>query len=527
MFSTPINRLGDWNPQLMRELRGRLQRRNGLIVVATSLIVQTLILLSFSSQKCTSNVNNRCVEFVWEFDWLMIFRTLNWILPLSLFSIGVYLLISDWMKEQRRGTLNFIRLTPQSSQSILWGKMLGVPILVYLGLSLAVPLHWGAGIAAGVPLAWTISFYALMMVTCRLFYNLGLLNSCLTQASYQGLAASLVGVWLGSTFTGLLDWSFDWQNLVYKDLGDWSWFIWNLGHEPLLLTLWTLITISVSVYWVWQATNRMFRNPNGTLLSKQQSYWLVGGVQIWLLGLLWSLPHQSVARQEQLFGYLFGISLFSLFFLLGVIFAISPQRQALLDWARYGQSQRQHATVNNVPVSWQDWLWGEKSPSSVAIAVNLGITAIVWFPWLLLFPIGVDDKVKAIAGLLLCANLIGFYALLIQLMLIIRRKKPLIWAGSTLSLAIFVPLFILSVIQTEFTSGVQLPGLWLASVFGAPWIILAQTSAFTVLFSVLGQWAIIAGLMVQLTRQLKRVGESASKPLFANHNALPNSAKVR
>jgi hypothetical protein len=65
------------------------------------------------------------------------------------------------------------------------------------------------------------------------------------------------------------------------------------------------------------------------------------------------------------------------------------------------------------------------------------------------------------------------------------------------------------------------------SVFGAPWIILEQTSAFTVLFSVLGQWAIMAGLIVQLTRQLKRIGESASKPLFANPNALPNLSKVR
>jgi len=527
MFSTPINRLGDWNPQLMRELRGRLQRRNGLMVVAMSLILQTLILLSFSSQNCTKYVSNRCIEFVWEFDWLTIFRTLNWILPLSLFSIGVYLLISDWMQEHRRGTLNFIRLTPQSSQRILWGKMLGVPILVYLGLILAVPLHWGAGIAAGVPLGWIISFYALILVTCGLFYSLGLLNASLTQASYQGLAASLVGAWLGSSFLGLLDLYFDWQNLTYQDLGDWYWFIWHLSDEPWQLILWTLITIGTSAYWVWQATNRMFRNPHGTLLSKQQSYWLVGGVQIWLLGLFWSLPRQFLTNQGALFWCLFGISLFSLFVLLAVSFAISPQRQALLDWARYGQFQRDHITVNNMPVSLQDWLWSEKSPSSIAIALNLAITAIVWFPWLLLFPTGVDDKVKAIAGLLLCANLIGFYALLIQLMLIIRRKKPLIWAGSTLSLTIFVPLFILSVIQAEFTSGVQLPGLWLVSVFGVPWMILEQTSAFTVLFSVLGQWAIMAGLIWQLTRQLKRIGESASKPLFANPNALPNLSKVR
>lgn len=526
MFSTAVNRLGDWNPQLMREVRGRLQRRNGFMVVATSLMIQSLILLTFSSQNCTNRVNNRCVEFVWEFDWLTIFRILNWMLPLSLFSIGVYLLVSDWMQEHRRGTLNFIRLTPQSSQSILWGKMLGVPILVYLGLSLAVPLHWISGIAAGVPLTWIISFYALTLVICGLFYCIGLLNASLTQTSYQGLAVSLVGAWLGSFFLGFLDWYLNWQNMTYRNLGNWYWFIWNLGDEPWQLTLWTLITIGTSVYWFWQATNRMFRNPHGTLLSKPQSYGLVGGVQILLLGLFWSLPRQLLASKDALFWCLFGISLFSLFVLLAVSFAISPQRQSLLDWARYGQFQRDHATVNNMRVSWQDWLWGEKSPSSIAIALNLAITAMVWFPWFLLFPAGIDDKVKAIAGLLLCANLIGCYALLIQLMLIIRRKKPWIWAGITLSLAIFVPLLILFVIQVDSTSGVQLPGLWLVSVFGAPWMILEQTSVFTILFSLLGQWVIMTGLIMQLTRQLKRIGESASKPLFANQNALPHSSKV-
>lgn len=71
-----------------------------------------------------------------------------------------------------------------------------------------------------------------------------------------------------------------------------------------------------------------------------------------------------------------------------------------------------------------------------------------------------------------------------------------------------------------------MPGLWLVSVFGAPWIILEQTSVFTVLFSVLGQWVILTGLILQLTRQLKRVGESASKPLLANPNALPHSSKM-
>uniref|UniRef100_A0ACD5H1H9 Uncharacterized protein n=1 Tax=Desertifilum tharense IPPAS B-1220 TaxID=1781255 RepID=A0ACD5H1H9_9CYAN len=47
---------------------------------------------------------------------------------IALSGIGAYWLIDDLGKEERRGTLNFIRLSPQSAQSIFLGKLLGVPL---------------------------------------------------------------------------------------------------------------------------------------------------------------------------------------------------------------------------------------------------------------------------------------------------------------------------------------------------------------------------------------------------------------
>ena len=60
-------------------------------------------------------------------------------------------MINDLAKEEQRGTLNFIRLSPQTEQSILFGKMLGVPSLVYLFIILSIPLHLWSGIALEFP----------------------------------------------------------------------------------------------------------------------------------------------------------------------------------------------------------------------------------------------------------------------------------------------------------------------------------------------------------------------------------------
>jgi len=42
-----INQLGEWNPQLFREIKGRLVPRNILITVTISLVGQLLLLMSF------------------------------------------------------------------------------------------------------------------------------------------------------------------------------------------------------------------------------------------------------------------------------------------------------------------------------------------------------------------------------------------------------------------------------------------------------------------------------------------------
>lgn len=506
-----IEQVGDNNAQLFRELKGRLKLRNLLLAGGLSFAGQLLLVATFSDQKCSQYVDSvvsRCVVHYWEIDWLQIFQSLYWILSLILFAGGVYLLVGDLTQEQKRGTLNFIRLSPQSSHKIFLGKLFGVPVLVYLAILLAVPLHLVSAIAAGIPLGWVISLYALVLVGASCFFTAAMLNAMFTTVQYQAIVWSLVSVWFGSSYIGLIFSGFSWYKLTYKNWADWKWFFLPIGNSLALSTLWLFITIAVANYWIWQALNRRFNNPDGTLLSKKQSYWLVAMFQIWLLGLFWP-SIQDMASYESLTIGLFPVSIFTLVLLLLVGSIISPQRQSLIDWSRYrNQSQIKHPTLFGMPRLWQDLTFAEKSPSPIAIAINLGISTLIWLPFWLLAPTNVSAKLQVIAGLIISVNLIFIYALIIQLGLSMKSKKRGIFAGSQVSSVLLFPLLILAGLETKT------PFLWMFSVFGSAWVFMPSASAIAIAFTILGQWLVIAGLNFGLTKKLNYLGASDSKKLL-------------
>ncbi|HEY9607776.1 MAG TPA: ABC transporter permease, partial [Allocoleopsis sp.] len=191
-----LNQLVEWNPQLFRELKGQLKTQNLFVAVSTSLVCQLLLLL-LGSQR-----GGDCTD-TWYIQWEGVFKALNLILPCLLLTCGVYLLMSDLGKEEHRGTLNFIRLSPQSSQSILIGKMLGVPAVLYLGIVLAVPLHGVSALAADFPLGLLLEIYLLWGVGCGLFYSSAFLMTLLYGAkngiqalAWSGSLLSLLGAWV-------------------------------------------------------------------------------------------------------------------------------------------------------------------------------------------------------------------------------------------------------------------------------------------------------------------------------------------
>ncbi|MGI8501176.1 MAG: ABC transporter permease, partial [Hassallia sp.] len=187
MMLNLIDKLGDWNPQLLRELKGRLKIFNVAIALIISLLGQLVLFLfqfkdfpgenySLVGQYCrlsksyiqqqdtlyrqSSTLNtaisslnknkgfdkaslldlqtqfkstnaklqalskyfseNFCptdqldMQLWWRDHWEYIFLSLSVIFIFTLLVAGTYLLINNLATEERRGTLNFIRLSPQS-----------------------------------------------------------------------------------------------------------------------------------------------------------------------------------------------------------------------------------------------------------------------------------------------------------------------------------------------------------------------------------------------------------------------------
>ncbi|HEY9849301.1 MAG TPA: hypothetical protein V6D28_07570 [Leptolyngbyaceae cyanobacterium] len=561
-----IDTLGDWNPQILREIKGRVKSRNLLIAGVISLVGQFLLFIAFQSQLpveskyggtitnryCTGNedyYNHICLKdafdnFIinWPQWWIDLFLWMSVIGIFGLLVAGTYMLISDLAQEERRGTLNFIRLSPQSTQSILVGKIIGVPILLYAIAFLGIPLHLWAGISGHVPPLLICGFYAVLAASCIFFYSGSLLFG-LFSSGFSGFQP-----WLGSGLVMMFLWLTcakpimntpgDWLSLFspyvllpyltdasnvgdrywfsYLEMSNLQWFSLKLGVSIVSLLAFALANYALWTYWIWQSLQRRFPNPNKTILSKAQSYLLIACFETIGLGFAVQTPRWGNSSYHNTTNLSF-LLVFNLFLFLALISTLSPQRQDLVDWARY---RRQRVTDGKK--FWgssvvKDLVWAEKSPALVAIAINLIIASSILIPWVLLW----SDFAKMMAGIasvIISATLIMIYAVVAQLMLLTRTRKQMQWAAGAVTALIVLPPVICGVL---LLSPDKHPALWLFSPF--PWVAIENASATTVFMAFLTQLGAISLCSIQLSRQLKRAGESATKALFEGRNSLPAS----
>lgn len=550
--------VGDWNPQLMRELKGRLKSRNLLIASVISLVGQFLLFLLAQAQlpiaipNSLDNIQNKyctgtsdygdpkCLQdalgFVinWQLWWLELFLWLSMIGVFALLVAGTYLLISDLAHEERRSTLNFIRLSPQSPENILLGKLLGVPILLYLVAVLAVPLHLWAGLAAQISLMRILSFYGVLLAGCFFFYSAALLFSLVSTwlggfQAWLGSGVVLILLFLASLrplegFLGdllkLFSPSLILQYLIaatglnpvfsfsYLRVQDLQWFSLPLGVGTLSVASSLLLNYGLWTYWSWQALKRRFPNPSKTILSKRQSYLLVACFEVVLLGF-------AVAPKESDELLVFQILVvINLLLFLGLIVALTPGRQTLQDWARYRRQQAFSRSLwKRLLIS--DLIWGEKSPALVAIAINLAIASVILIPWILFSQ--ESDKLQVFLSLVISCNLTLIYAAITQLIMLMPLQKQF-WVIGTLGTVIGLPSVIVVFL---FSDPSKTSGLWLVTPFAG--FAIEYASATTVFLALLGQWSIVTLFTLQITRQLRKAGESASKTLFAADRGAKNS----
>ena len=497
MNAALLNRIGEWNPQLLREVKGRLKPAPVFLAIGAAVLLQGILILIASEYN----------SYDQDFHWPVIFYGLNWILPLTLLVCGVFLLTSDMAKETRQGTLNFIRLSPQKSQSILLGKLLGVPIAAYLFVALCLPLHFLAASQTYSTLS-IFAVYSLWMAGCAFFYTLALLfgtvgKSNVSEQARAGGASGITLMLVPYLLQGINS-TWDMYAAGAPEYFTLHWFTLPLASASVGYGL-TLTTGLVATYWIWCALNRSYQNPQGTRLSKVQSYLAIASLQFWFLGFAVPLEFRE---PEEASVMLFSISLLNLVVIITTAFAITPERQLSLDWARY-----RHQQIGKNRALIYDLLWGEKSPSILAISCNIATITLVWSAWAF-FRLPNPEKTWAILSLIISANLMLIYAAIVQLGMLNRSKKRMAIASASVFGSLLLPLVVLGALGlTPYLS----PALWISLVFGGSWFVLQstpQTLVLPVAFSLLSQLSLFALLNTTLTRTLKKVGESKTKALL-------------
>ncbi len=541
-----LDRVGDWNPQLARELKGRVKPKLVWLSVGLSLLGQFMLWIFFDSKlpivpenRDTQIYNDYCTgisknyrddlctfnsfgrfDIDWSAWWFDFAQTLSVILLIVLLVGGVYILVNNMAIEERKKTLNFIRLSPQSSQSILLGKILGVPGLIYLAIALVLPLHFWAALQSGSTVI-VVKYYILVAASCALFYTAALLF-----ASLGGNQA-----WLASGFTGFMAWPYVWLLVFILGIDSqyWydetSWFFISFSKNLVFTQGFVLGNCLLWTYWMWRALNRRFRNPNSTLITKGQSYWITACFELVLLGFfLEGFASDMIEKHyNSLQSNLYGTALLNLGFFFVLAASLFPTRQSLQDWARYkhlnradsnradSQHRRKHFSIAD------ELIWAEKSPAVIAIAINLAITALIWMPWFVIGSLHDFDTFSALTSSIFAANLIWIYLAIAQLILLSKARKRVIWAVSTILALNIVPPIVISLMLGTVN---EVSGLWIFSVFGGSFFALESAGFISVILSLFAQLSLIGWLSNQLTKILHKVGKSHSRALMKSQPVL-------
>lgn len=559
-----IDQMGDWNPQLFRELKGRLTLKSLGIVGVVSFLLQGLVYFSFigslpdvKTQRnpyCTGtslvnwgdgqtpySANDFCLKDVlgnviinWHLWWSEIFFTLSLAGFFILLLGGVYLLIQDLGKEEKIGTLNFVRLSPQSATAIATGKILGVPCLVYSFVAFALPLHFWAGFKGGIPVHLIGMFYGVIAACCLFFYSGAMLYAVVSQggaALKAWLATGGLFYVMGTSTMFVVHEHAHMRNLMdgimllnplhiltyltqatpvadklfwfrYDSLSDVTFFGVGLWHWAAIATVVHFVIYGIGTYWFAQAFKRKFHNHQTTLLSKKQSYILTALLTIFCLGFSVQVPLSTSGDHSAWILTFTSLAVCGVFYLLTLIAILSPAYQSIQDWSRY-----QHHSV-------KEWLFGERSPAFWAIIVNGGI-AFVPLAIAALWLMEAEYKVPFLLGLVLQLLTVALLAIIAQRLLLKKDKRRAITTSAFVFGGIFLPLIFLA-INTVNPTVTTVPWLWTI----IPMIATRDTTIWAVMATILGQTAAIALMHKAVQIRLKQMGSSELQQLLANSNSI-------
>jgi hypothetical protein len=394
MIDSTINSAGEWNAQLFRELKGRLNLKSFTLTLLGSFIAQVLMMMIFFirlpvdpnkgqsnlRQDYCFNINGDCkldklghIITNWPHWWTDILVAISWVVSTILVVGGLYFLANDLRREETRGTLNFVRLSPQSAANVFIGKLLGVPVLIYVAVASILPLQLVVG-SNGFGVINTLVFDGLWLAIAGLFYLGAMLVVAITPVMPIGI--TLFAWWLQSSVGMAMQFAIsstnsnDYFTARSHDTNP-TWFYTPVFSSVTNIMLFAIFSCGLIGCAMWQMLCRHYVNPNDTLIAKKQSYQLNAALQIWLLG--WAIP-LSISTPHITRDILTAISFVEMFFAFILISTIIPHRDVLQDWCRQTDLRLQKGFAH----WWPDLIWDDRSPAVVAVVINLGMAVAVW-----------------------------------------------------------------------------------------------------------------------------------------------------
>jgi hypothetical protein len=498
MLDNFIDRVGDWNPQLFRELRGRLTGTSIVLAIALSLLVQLCGAALFTSHN--GSLSDRLASG---------FTFLNWAIPTCLILGGVYTIAADLQREDKQGTLNFLRLTPQRAYSLFLGKMLGAPSLLYLGVAVTVPLHLLLGILSGASIFKLMAWYGGVLSIAYLFGTIAVLYTLLggKHAILLALIFTIPTYLILGGYSFFLFSIFDTPATTFGKQP--SWFgipIFTNAWAFSALIIGTLLTIS---YWFWVAIERKYINPLSTAFTKKQSYVANGQVQLYLLG--FALPilldnGSTIANDRSLLVtsfYTAGI----VWILLSIAF-ILPHRVSMQEWSASRQSLLSLDYRSwRQPEIIQDLRWHDRSPIVLAVLINLALAAVVWGLLGVIFIRDLIATFQFIVGILSVSLVVFLQSIYIVVSLgLSSRLKSNPFAMSILMS--YLPL-VLGGMFAIFSGG-QIVGTMFVMFTPFSWLAIGQLPIWLVGLITLGQLAMSISACKNLARKVTQLGNVLS-----------------
>ena len=529
-----VEAIGDWNPQLLRELKSRVNWRNSIVTGLLSIGLQASFLAYRSTllpidrvtddtvypQYCQIDLAFRCAADAlgnpiidWAQWWAHVAMGSGLIFVLMA-TVGAYFVAGSFRQERELGTLDFLRLVPRSSATVLVGKLLGVPVLVYLAAICALPLQLYAVCAADLStltlLTWDLAMVGLTIM-CYLSATLVTLRS----NALPILSAIVTFISSGVLVAISLRWYGKYDNFTLQ------WYGIRLDNQ--LQTFLVLIALTgLGCYWLYRAVERSYQQPNRPILSRTQSYLWSLTYHLFLLGfcVIHKLPDEyffkdtshsqftpRLAFDLSLNAYSGGTSSdgFSgnlppmfwsllLFWLLLTISLMLPNVRAMTEWAQEQDFK---------PDWWKTMLWDDRSPAILAALVNIGIAIAVWsIPISIAFPISRSSIFTYPLAAIVALIFTGIWSTIVHFRLFGRVSKYRLFLVGVASI------FILPVYIWETNARGKHFGEWFGlfpSTFGKMLLLTIESNPWGSIIVILGMLWIWSWLLLCLQTKLAQI----------------------